>query len=80
MVPTDGDLDVNRIARGPMIFPTWQPHQRDAVPPGQQDWRVQSPTIQVMSQESESGISEGSGSKLRSPNWTDAEVRLLISV
>jgi len=33
-----------------------------------------------MSQDGESGISEGSGSKVRSPNWTDAEVRLLISV
>jgi len=33
-----------------------------------------------MSQEGKSGISEGSNSKVRSPNWTDAEVRLLISV
>lgn len=80
MVPTNGDFDVNQIACGPMIFPTWQPDQRDAHPPQQQDWRVQSPAIQVMSQEGESGISEGSGSKLRSQNWTDAEVRLLISV
>ena len=75
MIPTGGDFDVNRIARGPMIFPTWQRDQRDALPP-----RVQSPAIKVMSQEGESVISEGSGSKLRSPNWTDAEVRLLINV
>jgi len=33
-----------------------------------------------MSQEGKSGISEGSNSQIRSPNWTDAEVRLLISV
>jgi len=67
-------------SHSPLIFPTRQPAQRDTLPPQQQDWRVQSPAIQVMSQDGESGISEGSGSKVRSPNWTDAEVCLLISV
>lgn len=65
VVPTD----VNWIAHGPMIFPTWQPDQQDTLPPRQQDWQVQSPTIQIMSQEGYSGISEESGSKVRSPNW-----------
>lgn len=85
MVPADGDFDISRIARGPMVFPIWQPDQRDALPPiphlpHAQDWRVQSPATQVMSQEVESEISGESGSKVRSPNWTDVEVRLLISV
>lgn len=59
-----------------MIFPHWLQIQRDALPPGPQ---VQSAASHI-SQEGESEISEESGSKVRSPNWTDVEVRLLISV
>ena len=65
-----------------MIFPALQPDQRDALPAlpprPQLDWRVQSPAMQVLGQEDE--MSGESGGKLRSPNWSDVEVRFLIFV
>ena len=75
VLPSGPDGD-QFIQRGPMIFPHWPHIQRDALSTGPQ---VQSAAHHI-SQEGESEISEESGSKVRSPNWTDVEVRLLISV
>ena len=33
IIPEDGEVsDANQIPRAPMIFPAWQPDQRDALP------------------------------------------------
>ena len=66
MVPTDGDFAVKRVARCPIIFPTWLPDQEDSLSPRPQDWQLQSAATHIMSQEGGSEISEQSGLATRS--------------